>query len=378
MRIVYFVNSLDIGGSERVTMRTAEGMRLRGHDVRLWTGFAPGPLAAECAPELQVRGLSEQPDTLKRRYVELWRELRAFRSDVYHGVLGCGLYGAAVARLAGVPAVFTSYGSTWLPGQTISARDRLKTRFLARFCDVCHCKSGGVVETYRDRYGLPPHKLVMVPNFLQVSRFPYRDAAVRADVRAELGLAADAPVCITVARVDGLKGHDDLLHAARTVAGQRPDARFLIVGDGSYRPEAQRLVDELGLGEQVLLVGARRDVPRLLGGADLFVLPTLFEGMPNVLIEAMAAGLPAIMTPAGGVAELLLPGQTGWMVPFKDSETLGATLLDALSDPARLDAFGAAARQRAESCFDEPVVLAQLEALYEQVLAGRGPASRAS
>ena len=141
-----------------------------------------------------------------------------------------------------------------------------------------------------------------------------------------------------------------------------------MVGDGPERPALEVAIAAAGLGEAVWLAGDRVDVPALLGAMDLFLLPSLGEGISNTVLEAMAAGLPVIATHVGGNPELVIEGETGHLVPVGDPAALAAAVLPLLDDPARRRAFGEAARQSVRERFDWPRTVAGYLAVYDEVL----------
>ena len=190
--------------------------------------------------------------------------------------------------------------------------------------------------------GVDPDTIAVIHNGVEVQ--PPRRS--RKAMRNELGLAPDQPTLLTVARFTPQKDHATLIRALALLAGAQADVCLLMAGDGPLWAEAQALAEALGVSGATRFLGTRLDVPDLLAAADLFVLPSRFEGLPLVLIEAMAAGRPVVSTQVGGVDELVVDGQTGRLVPPGDAPALADAIAGLIRDPGRGATFGIAGRDR--------------------------------
>jgi glycosyltransferase involved in cell wall biosynthesis len=227
------------------------------------------------------------------------------------------------------------------------------------------CVSEGVSRFSVEVGGLNSDRLVVIPNGVDPARF---DRASVAD-RASLGVPADAFLALYVGRLDPQKGLSVLLEAAPKVAEAHRDWHLVLAGDGPEREALKKVTAaDPTLHERVHWLGRRDDVPALLKAADLLVLPSLWEGMPNVVLEAMAARLPVVGTSVEGTEDLVIPGQTGWLVPPGDPGMLASVLLEAASDRERLRRFGEAARGRVEAEFTPLRVVKAYERLWAGVL----------
>jgi glycosyltransferase involved in cell wall biosynthesis len=215
--------------------------------------------------------------------------------------------------------------------------------------------------------GVPPAKIEIIRNGLDVQAFdaPPRRRAPR--------------TVVTVANLRAEKRHEVLLAAMRLVTVRHPDARLLVVGDGPRRRALQALAVDWGLGGRVEFLGHRENVAAVLAAADVFALPSRSEASPNGLIEAMAAGLPAVATLAGGIPEIVSDGETGLLVAVDDAPAMARALLRLMDDASLAQQMGETARRRAEErySFDrmtrafEQLYLARLEA--HAAIAGRSP-----
>jgi glycosyltransferase involved in cell wall biosynthesis len=187
-------------------------------------------------------------------------------------------------------------------------------------------------------------------------------------VRAELGIPEDAPVVGTVANFTAAKDHATLLRAAAQVRRAIPSVRFVLVGQGPLEAETRRLAGRLGLEETVVFAGFRTDATRLMAGFDAFALSSTYEGLPIALIEAMAVGVPAVVTRVGGTPEVVADGVHGYLVPPRDPAALAAGLTRMLEDRPLRDRLGAAAAARAQD-FDIRKAVRRMEQVYARLLA---------
>jgi glycosyltransferase involved in cell wall biosynthesis len=188
-------------------------------------------------------------------------------------------------------------------------------------------------------------------------------AAVRREVREELGIELNAPIVLSVGRLSRQKGYALFLPILADVLKAFPAIRFVWVGDGEERTSLEHELEARRLRQHVLLPGHRSDVHRLYAAADLFVLPTMFEGHPFSLLEAMAHGVPVIASDASGIPEILQHEVHGLVFPAGDCEALKAALLDALRNPAKMRQLAAAAAARVRDFSEEQMVGRTLQVL---------------
>ncbi len=242
---------------------------------------------------------------------------------------------------------------------------RASARWVNRFIAVSdEVKTALVAEL-----GPLQDKIAVICNSVDVER--YRQTVDRAAIRRQLGLAEDAHLMAVVATFKRQKGHGYLVEAAAGVIPQAPNFHLLFVGDGELREELQTQTRRLGLEKHIHFLGLRSDVPALLAASDYFVLPSLWEGLSMALVEAMASGLPIIATAVSGTTQVMIPGETGLLVPPGDVDGLKQAILRLLADPARARAMGAAARQHVAAQFGAEKQAADHIALYRQAFVSR-------
>jgi glycosyltransferase involved in cell wall biosynthesis len=211
-------------------------------------------------------------------------------------------------------------------------------------------------------------KIVVIPNGRDLSVF--QPGRFRQEVRKELGLDASTPVIGVVGRLETQKGHTYLLQAWPEVLRQFPDARLLVIGDGSLR---DALVEEARArgGPSVIFTGFRADVPHLIDALDVLALPSLYEGMPLTAIEAAAMARPVVATAVDGTPEVVRDGETGRLVPAADPVALSRVLCQLLAQPDEARRMGERARQHALQHFDLDRQVAATAAVYRDVVAKR-------
>lgn len=237
---------------------------------------------------------------------------------------------------------------------------RLGARWVSGFVAV----SGEVAPAIVQTIGPVQGKISVISNGVDVRR--YTQPVDRTAIRRRLGLSAEARLLIVVGTLKTQKGHRYLLAALPDVIAQCPDLHLLIVGDGELRGEFEAQARRLGLDDHVHFLGNRGDVPALLAAGDYFVLPSLWEGLPMALIEAMASGLPVIATEVSGTRQVMIPGETGLLVPPGDIDRLRAALLQLATSPEQARAMGAAARRRVIAAFSAQQQAAEHVALYRR------------
>jgi glycosyltransferase involved in cell wall biosynthesis len=186
-------------------------------------------------------------------------------------------------------------------------------------------------------------------------------------VLRELGIPDGAPVVGNVAALTGHKDHATLLAAAARVAARRPDARFVIVGDGELRGELEALSHRLGLERQCVFAGFRADLDRLIPAFTVFCLSSHMEGLGTSVLDAMAFGVPVVATAAGGIPEAVADGITGRVVPPRDPDALAIALVEALESPERRAAWGLAGRKRFEERFTADRLVEASLAVYQEL-----------
>lgn len=369
-RLLLLADSLVRGNGAQMT-RYAPRLAAAGFDVRmtLLAEHAADPVAERLADD----GVAVDVLSFRRRLDPAagWRllhHIRRLRPDVIHTQdPWANLWGTIAARLQRVPTLATVHG--------LQDRDdkgpRLTDKVLNRGASRILCASDRARQRYQAQAGLPPAKLMTLHEGIDAEAYPILPARHRDTVRAAFGIPAAAPLAITVGVLRPGKGVDLMLEAMGLLAQRWPQLHYLIVGDGEDRAEIEEVTTRLGLAERVRFTGWRNDVPRLLGCADLFVLPTRDEALPTVLVEAMAGGVPIVASAVGGVSELVEHGSNGFLVPAGDVEALALACDELIASKRLRRAMGERGRQLVAERFAIDIQVERLAGLYDQLIAAR-------
>jgi glycosyltransferase involved in cell wall biosynthesis len=247
---------------------------------------------------------------------------------------------------------------------------RLLYRLMAGQVDGFIAVSDEVRQSLVRQIGPVQDKIFTVCNAVDLKLF--ERPGDKTTLCGQLGLKADSRLVVTVGRLTEQKGHCYLIDAAASVVSTYPDTHFLFIGDGELRGELQRQAQQAGLSENVHFLGIRKDVPDLLVAADLFVLPSLWEGLSIALLEAMAASKPIVATAVSGTTQAMTHGETGLIVPPRDSQALADAINQLLSDPPQAQALGQAAKQHVVVNFSAQKQAHEHLALYRRLLFGNG------
>jgi len=275
---------------------------------------------------------------------------------------GANFFGAISARIAGVPAITSNRNVTSL----LSKKQMLLHKAANKLATVITAVSEEVRRSDIEQ-GTPPDKIVTIYNGVEIQKAKISIDKVLAQ-KIELGLDPDCAVIGTVANLHLRKDHRNLLHAATRVVSIIPKVQFLLVGNGHLREELEKLTEDLNLKNKVIFAGHRSDVPELLSLMDIFVLPSLTEGMSNALLEAMAAELPCVATKVGGNPEVVQDGVTGFVVSPKDPESMAGAIIKLLQDKDLASKMGKSGQHEVMTNFTIDRMVSQLEQLYERLL----------
>jgi glycosyltransferase involved in cell wall biosynthesis len=362
--IAHILSSYGMGGQERVAYDLAVGQVRAGLRATVVSLAPPpdGPLAAElvAAGVPAERVARPRPGVDPLLVARLARWLRRRGVDLVHTHNRMALiYGAPAGRLAGAKVVHTKHGNNPRGGTRLAAGN-VAGRLVHAFVAV----SDETAATARRRQEVPEHRLHVIANGIELGRF-YPDAAAGAAIRGALGIPADAWVVGTVGRVAAEKNHARLLRAAAPLLG--PRAHLVVAGDGPLLPALRELAGQLGVAAHAHLLGVRRDVPAVLNALDALAMSSDTEGLPLVVLEGMATGLPIVSTAVGGIPNVVEEGRTGLLVPVTDEAALRARLAQLRDDPAQGRALGARAREVAVSRYSAARMLHDYLELYERV-----------
>jgi glycosyltransferase involved in cell wall biosynthesis len=370
LKVLQLIPTLDRAGAEKQMVLLATGLPRDRYAVEVATLTRSGPLEADLrAAGVPVTHFRKRHKADPIVLGKLSRFLAERRFDVVQTwIFAANTYGRLAARRARVPVVLTSE----MAADVWKSRWQLAIdRKLAGWTDAVVGNSRAVVDFYRAA-GLPEAKLARIDSGIALAPSPPTD---RAATRRALGVEADAKVLLFAGRLAPQKAVHVLMAALDLLQHVRPGVVTWIAGDGPERPRLEGLARGFRLGDRVRFLGARDDVPALLAAADALVLPSRFEGLPNVVLEAMAAGKPVVATAAPGTAEVVVDGETGRLVPVGASLELARALREVLDDPALAARLGEGGRRRVASHYDAAAMIAAYAALYDRLARAKGLAA---
>ena len=360
LRLLCMLDELDIGGTEQQILELVRRID-RKHFEPMVCCFRHGRKAREIeslgVPVFQVAKHHKLDITILPRLVQL---LRRERIDILQTFLWtANAWGRAAGRIAGVPVLVAGERNVDIWEQSYK---RTIGRLLARYTDRIVGNSEAVREYLLQRGGLDPADVSTIYNGVNFERF--EQPVDPAERRAELGIPENALLAGVVARVEPAKDHETLLRAFGHVKERTADVHLAVVGDGSLRPSLEALAHELGIGDRVHFTGFRTDAAEWIATFDFSVLSSRKEGLSNTVIESMAAGRPVIATAVGGNPEVIVEGETGYLLPVRQPEAFGEAIATLTSDRERLREMGAAGKKRVHALFSVDQMVENTSRLY--------------
>ncbi len=378
--VLHAITRLIVGGAQENTMYTAARLDKLRYAVEILSGPQTGS-EGSLIEEVRTHGvpLTILPDMLRqvsplhdlKALIEMRRLMQRKRYTIVHTHSSkAGILGRLAARLAGVPViVHTVHGWSFHDYMSPPARlvYVLLERWMASFSDAL------IAVTRQDiqkgvQYGIgKPGQYRLIHSAIPLDEFsPERFDGL--SVRQELGIPAEAVVVGNVGRFSVQKNPLDWVRVASRVARERPKAWFLLVGDGPLRGQVEEMLRTEGLSGRTVLTGLRRDIARVLSAMDIFLLTSLWEGLPRVLPQAMAMGIPVVANRADGTQEAIQDGETGYLCSPCDTATMARLCCELVIDPQKRKEMGQAGRHYAAREFDLTQMIVQITELYEELL----------
>ena len=369
MKILYVIDHLGGGGAENQFVETLKRVIARGHSVYCFLvegkGIRHDSLAESDVNIVLCDKPSESRSTL-RAVLQLRALIKQFRPDVVHSYL---MYSAFISRTALIGMdrplplfICTEFSSPlrMLDEVSFSSAKGMLLRWSYRATDCVTTTSSGVRDELTEAGYLPDDRMEVIHEGVDLQRIERGDRRV---IRDELGIPSNARVVAVVGALVQRKGHAFLLDAFAGACGQIDDMRLYVVGQGEELDALQSMASSLGIQDKVVFTGYRRDARRFMNAADVFVLPSLYEGMPNVVMESMAIGTPVITTGMYGTLELIDDGISGILTSPGDTLAIEQGLVRLFKDEALRHSIAASAAKKIEQfTFDDTVD--RLELLY--------------
>ena len=366
--VMFVISGLERGGAEYQVIATAALLSSRGWEVTVLSFLPFSPMS--WSTELESTGvrlltLNASQGMLKYSgLLSAVRFIRRFRPEVIVGFMFHGIMTARIAgRLTGVPAIVSSVRNE----RDGTLRERIM-RATDGITDAVTAQSRRLASELVDRRVAARSHVHVIPNSVDVYR--YGAEVSRDQIREEMGVSEDQFLWLAVGRLDEAKDYPNLLCAFADLSHRRPDARLIVAGEGPLKSEFASTILRLDIERRVHLLGLRLDMPALYAASDALVLSSAWEGMPNVVLEAMASKRPVVATSVGAVPEVVADGESGLIVPPRDHRALSSAMARMIKLPEETrKAFGRAGYDRVVSEFSRDSVIDKWEDLFNQLLA---------
>ena len=384
MKVCHVITRLIVGGAQENTLLTIRGHLEKGYEVELAAGFSPGR-EGKLLENARYGDFPvvEFPDLV--REISPWHDLKAFfalkkyfrenKFDVVHTHSSkAGIIGRLAAKAAKVPViVHTVHGQAFHPYQS-RFKNRLYIfleRFAAKYCHKIYAVAQAMIDQCVAAKVAPREKYMVVYSGMETDAF---DRAERnAAMREKLGIPADAPTVVTVARLFAQKGYEYVIPAAEKVLKERPDTHFLLVGDGPMYDDLLKVLKEKNMSDNFHFAGLvpPGEVASYIAQADMLWHLSLHEGLPRAVVQALAVGIPAIGFALDGTPEVIIDGETGFLTAAEDVSAVAAAAVRLIDDPEMRRKYGAAGKKRVLEQFDWHRMSDILADEYESLLAER-------
>ncbi len=365
--VMHIIDGLGVGGTETILYELIDGLIAQGFGITVCY-FKPGPLVDKYA-KLDI-SLIHVPFTFRIDPFLFFRLARVIRREkpqiVHTHLFKSDFHGILAAWLNNVPVILTTLHSMndwakfppfgWIYG------------FILRLADKVIVLSDEISEYFSIRCKIPMERFLTIHNAIPIKRFLEVGSKKRKKTRDEFNVKPGETLYGFVARLAPPKDHFTFLRAAVKILEKKPQARFLIVGEGEYKKTLMALSSELGVENKVIFTGFRRDIPEIMAALDVLVLASRFEGLPVVLMEAMASSRPIVATIARGITSVVTHGENGLLVPQDDPDALANACLQIENDGQLRERLVMSGLRLAKSTFNIETKISKTAEFYRQAI----------
>ena len=378
-KILYVIDNIEFGGGERVFSQIIRGLNKERFSV--FVASNPGGIFEK---KIMEAGVKIDPLDMTHRYnigtiSQLKKIIKTRDVQIVHSQGGrADFFSRTAARIANVPIIISSMAML-VEGYDVSILrkglyvliDRWTERWVNKFIVLSEAMRQSLIE----RHKIPPGNIVKIHNGIEIEEYNPDLKEVRnkkLEVKRALGLKNNTLVIGAIGRLVWQKGFKYLIRAAPEVLDKFPKARFLIVGEGPLKNKLILTSEKLNVADRITFVGFRSDIKEILASIDVLAMPSLLEGLPMVLLEAMAMAKPIVATRIDGITEVLENDKTGLLVPAKNSHALAEAIVGILNDKAKANSFGLKAREVVKEKFSVKKMVKEIELAYEKLLREKG------
>ena len=373
--LLYVFDNMEFGGGERVFAQIIN--RLSGKKYKIMVACLPTGAFVE-----KIKGSAAQIKSVDMRnrfnpgvILQLSSLIKREGVDIVHSQgARADFFARVAAKFAGAPVVVSTVPMP-VEGFDVSPIRKLIytafNRFSERFVDRFMVVSDALEKMMIERHRIGPQRVVKIYNGIEEDEYCMADKEIvsrSSHFRKESGLDDDVPIIGVIGRLVWQKGFEYFIEAIPEVLNRFIDARFLVIGEGVLKDALEARHERLKLGDKLIFTGFRSDIKDVLASVDIFVIPSLIEGLPMILLEAMAMAKPIVATDIDGIKEVLYNGEAGLLVPPKDPKALSDAIIDMLIHRDKAYQMGMAARKIVKEKFGVDVMVQKVEDVYEELL----------
>ena len=367
IQTIHVIYRLDTGGLQNGIVNLINNMDTSKFENAICCLTQGGDFEKRLNKNIKVSKMFKKPGNDYQLYIKLIKYLKEIKPTIVHTRNWAGMDGIIAAKIAGVPIIVHGehgFEITDLTGQN-KKRKFIRKLVLSTMIDKIVTVSKNLKNRLINEIKIKPEKIIHIPNGVDTNKF---NIYKKEFIRKKFGFKKEDFIIGIVARLDPIKNHKTLIFAFKEIVTIHPNTNLAIVGDGSLRNKLENQTYQLGIKNKVIFMGERDDVPEILKTFDIFVLPSLNEGMSNTILEAMATGIPVIASNVGGNPELVIDGETGFLFPTNDVESLVQKIKTYILHPELKQKHGYNAHKRVEEKFSLDQMVRRYEELYVELV----------
>ena len=370
IKILYIITSSGIGGAEKILYYTATGLDYNKYDVSVCSLKNKGEIARALEKQgievccLHMGGRESFLGCLSSiiALIRLFPYLVRIRPTIVHSFLfRANILARIAGYLTGIPIIISSVRVMGGEKKYFHYVEMITSFMVDHYVTV----SESVKRYIIDKSKISAEKISVIYNGVNIKS---QDNSYEQNPKMPFKIEDKDRILMTVGRLHKQKGHCYLIQAVSKVRKEFPKVKLLVIGEGEEENNLKKLVKSLDLMNEVIFAGLSSDMERILPMAELFILPSLWEGLPNALLEAMAAGKPVVATKVGGIPEIVVHGETGVLIPPRDTDALAIAIIDLLQNRLKAKDMGEAGRIRAGKRFSIYKMIEKTENLYQELL----------